>query len=177
MNPKAETLPGLRRPTAAEQAWIAESWTAELQNAYSPNGGKLTRYIGVFLVCTGTVSLMRGGSGLMESIMIFVLASICLWFSSVGKKASRSHGARITAVKTGDYLVTEAFAAEVDATIRAHRPAAYAGVVLPDGRKLDSIYRIPHITAGPYLNQKNLQLPILLIRFSCDSEILAIPVK
>ena len=177
MNPKVEKLPGLRKPTAAEQARIAANWTEELKLGYSANGGKLTRYIGVFMICTGVVNLVRGSGGVVGMLLLWLLAAACFGVAALGKKSSRDHGARITAVETGDYLVTEAVATKVDTSHRGNKPIALVDAVLPDGRKLNSIYRIPYVCGKPMLNKKNLQLPILLIVFSCDSDILAIPVR
>lgn len=177
MNPKVEKLPGLRKPTAVEQARIAASWKEELRQGYSPNGGKLTRYIGIFLICTGVVNLVRGSGGVVGMLLLWLLAALCLGVASLGKKSSKDHGARINAVETGDYLVTEAVATKVDTSYRGNRPIALVDAILPDGRRLNSIYRIPYSCAKPMQNQKNLQLPILLIVFSCDTDILAIPVQ
>lgn len=178
MNPKVEKLPGLRKPTSAEQEWIARNWEDELRQGYSANGGKLMRYIGIFLICTSVVNLVRGSSGgVVGMIMLLLLAAVCLGASSIGKKSSRDHGARIKAVECGDYLVAEAVATKVDTSYRGNRPIALVNAVLPDGRKLNSIYRIPYICAKPLLNQEINDLPILLISFSCDPDILAIPKK
>lgn len=177
MNPRVEKIPGLRKPTAAERAWIAENWKAELQQGYSPNGGKLIRYIGIFLICTGVVNLVRGEGGLVGMVLLCLLAAACLALSNVGRNSSLNHGARITAIETGDYLVTEAFSAKVDSSFRGNRPIGLVRAILPNGKKLDSLYRIPYSCAKPLLQQKSNEVPLLLIVFSCDPDILAIPVE
>ena len=63
MNPKVDRIPGLRKPSRAEQVWIAQNWKSELQQGYSPNGGKLIRYVGIFLICVGIANMFRGMAG------------------------------------------------------------------------------------------------------------------
>lgn len=177
MNPKTEKLPGLRQPTGAEKTWIAESWCPEVERVHSPKAGKLVRYIGIFLTCTGVVSLIRGDEGITNALVLLVAAAICLFFSAVGKKSARDYKNRLSALQAGAYQVAPAMSTKVWSGFSGNNPNGYVQARLADGEKLSGSFPIPYVCADPLLRQKIHEVPVLLIVIPGDPEILAIPVQ
>lgn len=176
MNPRTDPIPGLRQPTAQEKQWVAEKWCPEVQRTYSPNAGKLIRYVGVFFICTSVVNLMRGSEGLSSMIVLLAAAIICLGFSVIGRKSAQLYRNRLAALKQGEYMVAPARSVKVWSGFSGNNPSGHVNVCLADGEPVKGSYQIPYVCAQPLLEQKIHEIPVLLIRIPGDSEILAIPV-
>lgn len=175
MNPKREPIPGLRQPTAREQAWIAEKWGPEARRAYQPKAGKFVRYLGIFLICAGAASLARGGEGVVSLVGLAVLGVICIAFSTVGRNSARTFGRRVEALQQGRYQVAPARSTKIFGGESGNNPSGMIHACLPDGEPLSGSFQIPWECANPLLRQKVQSMPVLLIRIEGDPEILAIP--
>lgn len=177
MNPRTETIPGLRQPTAREQARIAESWCPEIQRIHSPNAGKLLRFVGIFLICFGTVSAMRGGEGIVGTLILLIAAVACLVFSGIGRSSARMYRNRLNALKSGNYQVAPAVSTKVMGSESGNAPGGLVKAGLPGGEPLSGSFPIPYVCAEPLIRQKIHAVPLLLIRIPGDPDILAIPVE
>lgn len=177
MNPKAETIPGLRRPTAAEQARIAEAWCPEVQRIHSPNAGKFIRYVGIFLICFGVASAMRGAEGIGGALILMIAAVICLAFSGVGRSSARMYRNRLDALRNGSYLVALAVSTKILSSESGNAPGGLAQARLPGGEPLSGSYPIPYVCAEPLIRQRVHTVPLLLIQIPGDPDILAIPME
>ena len=172
MNPRTDSIPGLRRPTPQEMAHIRDCWGPELKRRYSPGAGKLLRYLGTFLVAVSVVNYTRGTS----AVPALILAVILVFFSTLGRKSARQAAARLKAVDAGDYRVAPAVSTKVGSTYSGHNPSGYVHVQLPDGESVKGMFEIPYVCAEPLLKSGTQCVPVLLIQTEGHSQILAIPV-
>lgn len=169
-----EQLPGLRRPTAAERAWIAAQWLPYYRGLPRPRPGRLLRAVGILLICIGTASIARDTT-LAGGIVTLLVGLGTLGAYSLKRGADRSRLARIQALERGDYLVAPATAAKLLPGDGLRAPGAMAQVILPDGTPMKGTYWLPWESGRALIASGPHNAPLLLIRFPGDPELLAIP--
>lgn len=177
MSSRSEELPGLRKPTQEERRRIEQSWCPVIQKYHKPNEGKLTKYLGVFLICVSCANLSRGGSATGEALLTFALAMGCIFFSVVARKNFRRKTVRLERLKAGDYLVAQVYSDKTVFSTEDQEANAMVNAYLPDGQPLKGYYRVPADCVEYLMKQKGKRVPVLLIQIFEDPEVLAIPVK
>ena len=166
MKRTSNSFRGMRAPTKQEQAWIFEQWCPEAKRSYSPNAGKLIRYIGVLWICTGTVSAIRNEDGIAHMILLLIAGIICFAISLAGRKSSHRRRRRIEALTNGDYLVSSAMSARVWSGYTGNNHNGYVDVVASDNGNAVGSYKIPYVCAAPLLEKKIHKIPVLLIHIA-----------
>lgn len=174
MNPKNNTISGMRQPTVQEKSWIAEKWCPEVRGV-RPNAGKALRYVGIFCVCMGAANMLRGGGGISGLIILLVVGAVCILFANFSKNAARQAANRKNALSSGNYSVAPAESCRIWYGDLHTERTGHVDVCSAGGEKHS--YEIPYACAKPLLEQNIQQVPLLLIQIPGDPEILAIPVQ
>ena len=177
MNPENEMIPGLRRPTPREQAWIAEHWGYEIQKKTHRTNGKILRFVAIFLIAVGVAGSVRGGENLVGSVICLIVGLVCYGSSrAIGKDAGKKDR-RLLALATGDYYVAQATSVKIGYTLYQKYRDGSSEVRLSDGRILERNYKMPYRLAKPLIDRNINCIPILLIQLPGEHRILTIPVQ
>ena len=176
MKPTSEPIPGLRRPDAREQAWIAEHWGKEIEQNTLRLSGKIPRFIAAFLAAVGGASMVRDEGALDSAVVCLILAVICFAVSRAFGKTEGQKDRRLQALATGDYYVAQATSVRIGYIHRRGSRDGVAEVRLADGRVLEGAHWMPYRLAEPLINQKINNIPILVIQFPGEDRIFTIPV-
>lgn len=176
MNLTSEPIPGLRRPDAREQAWIAEHWGYEIGKKTYRKNGKIPRFIAIFLVAMCAAGMVRGEDNLAGAVIALILAVICIALSRILKKGEGRKDSRLQALATGDYYVAQAASVKIGYSKYEGQRRGFAEVRLADGRVLEGNHWMPYRLAKPLIEQKINNIPILVIQFPGEDRIFTIPV-
>lgn len=175
MNPASEPIPGLRRPDAREQAWIAEHWGREIEQLTFRKNGRFLRFVAIFLAAMSGVGIARGEDDLAGVVIGLILAAICFALSHILEKGKGTKDRRLQALATGDYYVAQAVSVRLGHSKYEGKRRGFAQVRLSDGRVLDGKYWMPYRLAQPYIEQKIHNIPILVIKLPGEDRIFTIP--
>lgn len=175
MNPASEPIPGLRRPDAREQAWIAEHWGREIEQLTFRKNGRFLRFIGIFLAAMSGVGIARRDDNLAGMVITLILAAICFALSHILEKGKGTKDRRLQALATGDYYVAQAVSVRLGHSKYEGKRRGFAQVRLSDGRVLEGTHWMPYRLAQPYIEQKIHNIPILVIQLPGEDRIFTIP--
>lgn len=175
IDPRVETVPGLRPVTLQEHQKILSAWTGELGKRPRKGAGKVTKVIGWALCAMALADLVAAG---IQAALIPAGIGIALILAG---RSSSNHSIRknecLDNLEQQKYLVAPAYATKIwvtgDADSQSH---GFCEAQYPNGQMLPGVYRMPTLVARDLYKKDIESCPILLIQIENADILLTIPV-
>lgn len=175
IDPRQETIPGLRNVSEKEHEIILPAWKEEIGKRPRKNAGKIPKVIGGALCGLAVADLIA--ADVKTALLTAVLGIICI----LAGRSNASYSARknnlIDNLEKKKYWVAPAYATKMwvtgDADSQSH---GFCEVQLPNGDMLPGIYRMPTLVVRTLKKQNIESCNILLIQLQDSSSLLTIPV-